>query len=290
MKYIKSLSIIICSLSFSINVSFAGPPALPHWIHEYVSNGLDAQPDWGGMFYDYASGPNSVAPGTYPYAECGIGTHQSPINLSGEVNTSSLNDHDFNSYLDPQYPIDTPDFFNTGHAAQVNVSTGYKGQLKIADDAYPLIQYHIHTPSEHVIGSQSFDGEIHFVHIRADGKMAVLGVLLKLGQKNYTIDTILANELGAGQHNPSTGIRIDPMSLLPHNTSDFYTYAGSLTTPPCSEGINWYVLAKPVEISQSQLSELIVLNNTNEGLPYNNRLTQPLNSRIVSGHIDSGNK
>ena len=95
--------------------------------------------------------------------------------------------------------------------------------------------------------------------------MAVLGVLLKVGDENPTLETIFANELSAGVHNPSTGIQINPMSLLPRDMTNFYTYAGSLTTPPCSEGINWYVLSNPVEISSSQLNELQAINNANEG-------------------------
>ena len=259
-----------CALNFSMSVSFAEP----HWVHEYEQNSeYNSQPDWGSI----RDASQDTIPAKYPYAECGIGTHQSPIDLSNEINSASLNGLSIN------YPKDYPDFFNTGHAPQVNVSTNYTGQLKVGNDVFPLVQYHLHAPSEHVIGATTFDAELHFVHVKADGKIAVLGVLLKVGHNNATLATILAKQRSAGTHNPSTGLQIDPMKLLPQDKTHFYSYAGSLTTPPCSEGVSWYVLSTPVEISSGQLASLQSLNIANEGFDYNNRVTQGLNGRVVSG-------
>jgi carbonic anhydrase len=84
----------------------------------------------------------------------------------------------------------------------------------------------------------------------------------------------------SGQHNADSGISIQPNSLLPKNSKQFYTYAGSLTTPPCSEGVIWYILSKPLGISKDQLIQLKALNQSNESYPNNNRLLQNLNSRV----------
>lgn len=233
----------------------------PHWTHE-------EEAEWGGI----QDSTQTVAPLTYPYAECNIGQHQSPVDLGTMTSETSLNS------LQTKYVADKPDFFNSGHAVQVNVSSNYKGQLKIGSDAYPLIQYHFHAPSEHVIGSKTYPAELHFVHIRPDGKMAVLGVLLEEGKANSTIQTILDNVSKVGsEHKKDTGLTINPTSLLPKTLSKFYTYAGSLTTPPCSEGVNWYVLATPITVSTTQLTQLEDLYNDNA------RKAQNLNGRVVSG-------
>lgn len=180
--------------------------------------------------------------------------------------------------LQVQYVNDKPDFFNSGHAIQVNSSTGYKGELKIGNDVYPLTQYHFHAPSEHVIGSKTFPAELHFVHVRDDGRIAVMGVLLEEGAANPAFQSILDNvSATAATHKKDTGIVINPKSLLPKDISHFYTYAGSLTTPPCSEGVSWYVLAKPVTVSAGQISQLEALYADNARSP------QDLHGRVVTG-------
>ncbi|MBL1265073.1 carbonic anhydrase [Methylomicrobium sp. RS1] len=240
-----------------------GAVAAPHWTHE-------EQADWGAI----EDPTQTTAPLMYPYAECSIGTHQSPVDLGGQSNARKLNT------LQVKYTKDKPDFYNSGHAVQVNSSANYKGELKIGNDLYPLIQYHFHAPSEHVINGTTYPAELHFVHIREDGRIAVLGVLLEEGAANETLQTILDNvKPTASEHNANTGIEINPKSLLPHDVSHFYTYAGSLTTPPCSEGVSWYVLAKPVAVSTAQLSQLESLYSDNA------RHAQALNGRVVTGKV-----
>jgi carbonic anhydrase len=250
----------------AVIVGFAAMPAsaaAPHWDYE-------EQAIWGQL----QDTSQTIPPLMYPFAECSIGTHQSPVDLGGEIKAKSLNK------VLPKYTQDTPDFYNSGHAVQVNTSSGYKGILKIGQDEYPLIQYHFHSPSEHVIGSETFPAEVHYVHIRGDGKIAVLGVMLKEGAENPAFQTILDNTpTTAGTHNANSGIKLDPAALLPKNRKHFYTYAGSLTTPPCSEGVNWYVLAQPVTVSAEQIAQLEKLYEKN------NRLPQNLNGRTVTGNV-----
>ncbi len=264
MKRYKNITAISYLSLCSISLSFAESP---HWTHKPID-----QPEWSAL-----EDNTQALPLNYPYAECDLGDQQSPIDLKGAVSEGVFNK------LVAHYPQDKPDFFNSGHAAQVNLSDAYKGYLKIGQNKYPLIQFHLHTPSEHVYGTKRFDGELHFVHIRNDGKTIVLGVFLSVGtQPNSTLQTILNNTPESGQHNADSGISIQPNSLLPKNSKQFYTYAGSLTTPPCNEGVIWYILSKPLGISKGQLSQLKALNQTNEAYPDNNRLLQNLNSRVTT--------
>lgn len=261
----------------------------PHWSHDEQ----DAPGGWGAI-EDAAQ----LAPFNYPYGECAIGKHQSPVDLAGEVNEKHYD------RLNVHYPQDTPDFFNSGHAVQVNTSAGYRGRLTIGNEVYPLTQFHFHAPAEHVIGAKTFDAELHFVHVREDGRIAVLGVLLEKGEANPEIDTVLKNVPAmADSKNTEKKNAISLKSLLPHDRKNFYTYAGSLTTPPCSEGVSWFVLAKPITVSTDQLTQLKGFfpdlydgsHKENPMVPYmhgNARFIQSLdpdpvgkNTRIVTGHI-----
>ena len=255
----KHLIFTATTLLLTSTVAVSAPHV--HWTHE-------EQAEWGAIHDE----TQTTAPMTYPFAECGIGQHQSPVDLGQAQNEATLNT------LRVTYSNDKPDFFNSGHGIQVNSSDAYKGQLKIGNDSYPLIQYHFHAPSEHVINGKTYPAELHFVHIRPDGKMAVLGVLFEEGATNKSLQTILNNvSKESSEHRAETGVTLNPKSLLPKTLSKFYTYAGSLTTPPCSEGVNWYVLANPVTISSSQLAQLEELYKDNVRHP------QALNGRVVSG-------
>jgi carbonic anhydrase len=226
----------------------------------------------------------------YPYAECGIGAHQSPVAIDLTTNNPAdltvATSEDLASRLNIQYVSDsTPIFFNSGHAAQVNMPTNYTGKLFVGRDAYPLIQFHFHAPSEHTIqtnqGITQYAGELHFVHTRADGKMVVLGVFLDdtANVSNSAFQEILDNTpTTGGPPNTPTGIRLNPMALLPKDKTKIYTYAGSLTTPPCSEGVNWYVLSEPLKVSSAQITQLQGIYNNS------NRYTQSINGRVVKVH------
>lgn len=237
--------------------------AAPSWTHE-------DQHEWGAT----EDPSQATVPLMYPFADCSIGKRQSPVDLAGADFDKNIN------RLQIRYPADTPDFYNTGHAAQVNTTLDYDGFIKIGKERYPMVQFHFHAPSEHTIGSQAFAAELHFVHVRDDGKLAVLGILIEEGEENETLQTVLDNmPLTEKTHNPDTGIHIHPAKLLPRNTRQSYTYAGSLTTPPCSEGISWYVLAEPLTASADQIAQL---NNLYSG---NVRFTQELNGRAVQNNI-----
>lgn len=254
-------TIILRSLASAILTCYATLAiSSPHWSH-------DEQAEWGAIRDD----SQSKVPLMYPYATCSIGKHQSPVDLAKQSHHDQLDKLKFNYY--PDRPV----FFNSGHGVQVNTSDSYQGSLVIGEEVYPLIQFHFHEPSEHVMGDKQFSAELHYVHIRSDGKIAVLGVLLEEGESNPNFQTILDNvPADAGAQNAHSGIRFNPDSLLPHNKKDHFSLAGSLTTPPCSEGVNWLVLSESVTISPEQLVQLKNLYTDNA------RHIQDLNGRSVS--------
>lgn len=243
-----------------ITTAFSAPP---HWHH-------DEQPTWWAV-----EDTSQDVPLKYPYAECGVGKHQSPVDLAA----ASINNAKTLNRLQALYDTDTPTFFNSGHGVQVNTSLEYTGVLKIGEESYPLIQFHFHEPSEHVVGDKKFSAELHFVHINDDGRIIVLATAIDIGDENAIFQTILDNTPHQeGEKNSNSGIQINPASLLPaldHKNLDFYTLAGSLTTPPCSEGVQWYLLPKIITISAAQLEQLKGFYTDNARSP------QDLNGRSV---------
>ncbi len=257
-KRVRNLASVI--LIGYATIAFSAPP---HWSH-------DEQSTWWAI-----EDTSQEVPLRYPYAECGVGKHQSPIDLAAAQinNTKQLNN------VAALYAVDTPSFFNSGHGVQVNTSVGYTGALKIGEESFPLIQFHFHEPSEHVVGDKKFPAELHFVHINEDGRIIVLATAIDVGDENAIFQTILDNTPHEeGGQNSNTGIQLNPASLLPaldHENLDFYTIAGSLTTPPCSEGVQWYLLPEIITISAAQLEQL-------KGFYTNNaRLPQDLNGRAI---------
>ncbi len=243
----------------------------------YTLNAAAHQPHWS---YDEQStwwageDTSQSIPLRYPYAECGVDQHQSPVDLAAaKFNTKPLNQ------LAALYGTDTPTFYNNGHTIQVNTSIDYPGGLKIGEESIPLIQLHFHEPSEHVINGQHFPAELHFVHINEDGRIVVLAAAIEIGNENPAFQTILDNTPDhEGTKNTDSDIQIDPAALLPqqdHNNLEYFTLAGSLTTPPCSEGVQWYFLSDVMSISTAQLEQL-------KGFYTNNaRPAQDLNGRAI---------
>lgn len=253
---IKKLFVVsLISSIYCVSVAVAEP----HWTHD--------DQNWGAI----EDPSQTEAPLMFPFAVCSIGSQQSPVDLAAENIEEKINRLKF------KYSPDTPVFFNSGHGIQVNTSMDYPGELKIGKEAYPLIQFHFHEPSEHIVNGEAFPAELHFVHVKENGKIAVLGILMRIGEENVTLQSILDNMPSTSEEkNSDTGITIDPLSLMPYNTKDYYSYAGSLTTPPCSEGVDWYVFAEPITISEAQLAQL-------KGFYTNNaRDVQDLKGRSVS--------
>ena len=212
--------------------------------------------------YQGDNGPEHWANLSPCFAACGD-TSQSPIDLTDAA--ASALDH-----LEPGYHTAPGIVENTGHLIKVTIAGG---SLTIGEDRYDLREFHFHTPAEHVIDGTAMDAEIHLVHKDADERIAVLGLFVEQGEKNAFM-TRLAPHL-PGQEHAGTPVDLRLTELLPDNLN-YFTYDGSLTTPPCSQGLRWIVLKTPVTFSDEQLA--LLKSYFPEG---NARPAQPLQGRTI---------
>ena len=160
---------------------------------------------------------------------------------------------------------------NNGHTIVVNAAKG--STTSVGDATFPLVQMHFHAPSEHTIDGKSFPVEVHFVHITAEKKIAVIGVMITEGAKDNAAWAPYVAALSATKGNDIT-TKIDWTALLPADHTTF-RYTGSLTTPPCTEGVSWMLMSNPVELSAAQIAAFV------KAYDHNNRPVQPLNGRTI---------
>jgi carbonic anhydrase len=202
------------------------------------------------------------------YALCGNGSLQSPIDITNSI-TTDLPPLKFN-YSPIPLTIQ-----NNGHT--IKIMADKAGSLTIGDDTYQLLQFHTHAPSEGAINGKRADMVIHMVHKKAQEKLelAVVSVFLETDKTaNPLIDTlwkVMPTKSGKPQHHD---VKININQLLP-NEKSYYTLEGSLTTPPCTEGVKWIILKQPVSISADQLVQYHAIYRKNA------RPLQPLNGRKV---------
>ncbi|MDX1581680.1 MAG: carbonic anhydrase family protein, partial [Alphaproteobacteria bacterium] len=199
------------------------------------------------------------------YEVCKSGMMQSPIDLAeaNAVGEVELSVH----YVPSPLMI-----LNNGHTVQANFAAG--STMKSGETVFPLVQVHFHTPSEHIVGDKVYPLVAHFVHATADGKLGVLGILFEEGEANAELQKLVeAAPAEKADVSEVEGVSLDPNGLLPQDLS-VYRYMGSLTTPPCSEGVNWHVVKAPVSASAEQIAALeeIMGMNARPVLPLNNRL------------------
>jgi len=174
---------------------------------------------------------------------CATGTHQSPIALSSKHVKAQT----------PEQPLEfswsksTGELIDTGHSFQVNLPPG--NGITYAGTRYELAQFHFHSPSEHTVDGKAAPMEAHFVHKAADGKLAVVGVLLKQGSTASPFAPVLAALPASGE---TRTVEVDLPALLPADHKHF-AYAGSLTTPPCSEDVQWIVLVAKDGVSKGEM-------------------------------------
>ncbi len=209
-----------------------------------------------------------------------VGKKQTPVDvLPANAITSVLQDIAFR-YRDTPFVVE-----NTGHVVEVPYKNG--SEIRIGPglpDEYKLLQFHFHAPSEHTIKGKLADGELHLVHQNALGELAVVGVLLQIDNAHPKplFDTIMFGApLNHGDHELAG--EINARDLLPRSRS-YYTYTGSLTTPPCTEGVHWFVMAQAVGISKAAVDRLHLIVSmfpNYGGYPNNNRPVRPLNGRAV---------
>lgn len=226
--------------------------------------------------YSTEGGPKGWADLSPVYAACGSGKTQSPVDLVSsagkgspewkiEYKTTSLqiahNDH-------------VEELINNGHTIQVTPQEG--STTTYAGKVYHLKQFHFHTPSEHTVNGKHFPMEIHFVHQAGDQTLAVVGVLVQQGKHNANFDQLikyLPNT--AGEKKTHDSVSIDIALKIPKELYAYH-YIGSLTTPPCSENVQWLVLRNQISMSKEQVTAF------SSRLKNNNRPTQPMNERIIT--------
>ena len=205
------------------------------------------------------------------YAACNSGREQSPIDIRNaeKVDLPALR---FEYQSGPLKYLT-----NNGYTIRVNYHDApERGSfLLVGGKRYQLRQFHFHRPSEEYMQGRAYDMEVHFMHEASDGKVAGVAVLLKAGSANATIQQIWDHmPKTAGKEEEIAGVAVDPTGLLPHDDA-YYTYMGSLTAPPCTEGVTWFVLKTPVEISPEQINAFATL------YPHDVRPVQPLHGRVV---------
>lgn len=226
----------------------AGDGHAAHWSYDGADSGPEA---WGRLKPEFGT--------------CATGQRQSPIDIRGGIAVE----------LDPiafDYRASGFRVIDNGHTVQVNVEAG--NSIQVIGRRYELVQFHFHRPSEERIDGRQFDMVAHLVHKDAQGRLAVVAVLLDRGSAHPLVQTVWNHlPLEKGEEWPAP-VSIDLTHLLPQDRR-YFTYMGSLTTPPCSEGVLWMVMKQPVPVSPEQINVFSKL------YPMNARPVQAAAGRLI---------
>jgi carbonic anhydrase len=210
-------------------------------------------------------GPSQWAALKSEFATCGLGKRQSPIDIRGGIRVD----------LEPirfDYHPSAFSVIDNGHTVQANIAGN--NSIEVGGRRYDLLQFHFHRPSEERVNGRQYDMVIHLVHKDPEGRLAVVALLLEQGRAQPAIQMVWNSlPLEKNQENPAP-TPLDLNLLLPEDRR-YYTYMGSLTTPPCSEGVLWLVMKQPVPIAADQVSIFARL------YPMNARPIQPSAGRLI---------
>ena len=216
-------------------------------------------PHWA---YSGEAGPASWGDLSPDFAVCSTGVNQSPIDLASTTPAGTVQ-------IVFDYGSTALNVINNGHTIQANVQRG--NTIEVDGVPYELAQFHFHAPSEHAVAGKHFALEMHFVHVGASGDLAVVGVLFDSGPASGALAPVWA-VLPHDTEAQGEVASFDLARLLPANRA-VYRYSGSLTTPPCSEGVKWMMLQTPASASAGQVQAF------GDIIGANNRPVQPLNAR-----------
>jgi carbonic anhydrase len=237
-----------CILAATAIAAGAADAAPPHWDYR----GAHGAGHWGDL--DTA------------YEACARGHAQSPIDIR-DAQPAAL------PALEFSYGRVAPSIVNNGHTVQVNVPKG--AFLTVGGHRYELVQFHFHTPSEERIAGKSAAMVVHFVHRDAEGRLGVVAALVQPGAPNAALESVMKHMPPHGGETITVdALELDLAAMLPAQRR-YYDYEGSLTTPPCSEGVHWMVMAQPLTVSPASIAAFRRL------YPVNARPVQPLNGRTV---------
>jgi carbonic anhydrase len=215
--------------------------------------------------YEGESGPANWARMHPDWAACGSGVRQSPIDIRDGIKLD----------LDPivfDYQASSFTVVDNGHTIEVALGRG--SSITIMNRRYELQQFHFHRPSEERINGKSFEMVIHLVHRDEEGRQAIVALLLERGLAQKTVQMVWNNLPLEKYEIVKPSIALDAADLLPLQR-EYYTYMGSISTPPCSEGVLWMVMKQPVQLAPAQMALFSRL------YPYNARPTQPSSGRII---------
>lgn len=240
---VVTLAVVLCFVGLT-TLAYASDPV--HWGYE-GDTGPDA---WGDLSSDFAT--------------CATGVEQSPIDITADAVVNPA-DIQFN------YQPSNLTVVNNGHTIQANYDEG--SSITVDGVTYNLLQLHFHERSEHTLSGQPGAMEAHFVHQNDNGELAVVGAMINVGAEDQAVAPVWANmPAEAGDPIAVEGATVNADEILPADRT-YYRYNGSLTTPPCSEGVTWLVMTTPIEISQDQLAAFQQIHSDNF------RPVQPLNDR-----------
>lgn len=204
------------------------------------------------------------------YALCNEGKEQSPVDIQA-TQKATLPALQFEYRAEPaRYVI------NNGYTIRVNYhdAPGTGSFLVVGDKRYQLIQFHFHRPSEEYVHGKQYDMVLHLMHRASDGEVAGVAVLLKAGRANATVERLWKHMPRSEGQLEVPGVEVNPAEMLPLERG-YYSYMGSVTAPPCTEHVKWFVLKAPAQISAAQIKEFAKL------YPDDVRPLQPLNGRVV---------
>lgn len=229
-----------------------------------TTHNAHANPHWG---YEGNTAPKYWGSLSPEFRTCSTGKLQTPIDIVPTVDKKQ-------KPLNFAYKAPSKNVINNGHSVQVNIESGntltYKGKT------YELKQFHFHTPSENHIYGNSFPLEAHFVHVSNDGKIAVVGVMYEYGKENDVLAKIWSKfPLEINQPKKIALSSSEFKSLMPSN-KEYYSFLGSLTTPPCTEGVEWIVYKNSLSVSKEQVKEFFDVFGH-----FNNRPIQATNGREI---------
>ena len=218
---------------------------------------------WG---YSGHAGPQHWGELDPAYALCGTGHGQSPVDIHDAIDTDL-------PAIEFHYRVGGRDEINNGHTIQIDYEPG--SSIRYAGRDYALKQFHFHAPSEHHIHGHAFPLEAHLVHADAAGHLLVIAVMFEVGRHNHALATAWQDMPERAHTHHLLLTRAFAGGLLPAR-HDYYRLSGSLTTPPCTEGVTWLVMQEPVTADREQIEHFARVM----GQP-NNRPVQPLNGRSV---------
>jgi carbonic anhydrase len=251
--------LFVMGLAFTITVDGAEPGHEP--AAGPARRAKEQLPHWG---YSGESGPTRWGELHPAYAACASGRAQTPVEL-GDLSSEPASTLRFD-YRNSELRV-----VNNGHTIQANMDIG--SVIALDGKKYILAQVHFHAPSEHTVNGQHYDMEAHLVHINLNRELAVVGVFLKRGRASPALEKLWRYvPIEVNKPVQAREESINGLEFLPAKRA-YYRYQGSLTTPPCSEGVSWVVIEEPIEMSAEQIEKFSTIVGKNA------RPVQPLNGR-----------